>query len=191
MAIFRHAGSINAMMARKTGTTRRSSRTCRPGMPAKMPAQLVNNMNNIDLNRFIELFETDRKTDTILFLKAGFSEIILPLITERGDDSIYIAISGMDVNNVEEIKYSSNCLLNPATMDFIDNVKIITHGKGFNRMMVMDDDPVMVKMALGVAAVLGDIYLLLPVPEEVIIDLTATINFKSLRIHGINISPAP
>jgi len=151
-------------------------------------AQLVNDMNNIDLNRVVKFLETDRKTDTILFLKDGFSEIILPLIAEREKDSVYIALSGRDVNNIKLIKFASNRLLNPTAIDFIDKVKIITQGKGFCRVLVIDDNPVTVKRALGVAAVLGDIYLLLPVPDEVTANLTATINFKSLRVHGKNLS---
>ena len=144
-------------------------------------------MNNIDINRFIKLFETDRETNTILFLQPGLSEIILPAVNEGGNCSLYIAIPGI-TDNMDELDYPSERFLDPLSVDFIDKIKIITKGSGFHRVLLMNDDPSSVKQALGAAALFGDIYLLLPVTKNVVIDLTVTINFKSLRIYSNNLT---
>jgi len=68
--------------------------------------------------------------------------------------------------------------------DFVDRVKVLTGGKGFENAVVQSSDPKAFKLALGVSSVLGDIYFLVPPSDKVSVDLTATINFKSLRVHG-------
>lgn len=70
------------------------------------------------------------------------------------------------------------------TPDFIDRVKVLTGGRGFTNVIVLVADPEAVKFALGVAAVLGTVFL--PVgpggPTEV--DLHNTIHYKNLRVVG-------
>jgi len=144
------------------------------------------NMNNIDIYRFIRLLKRHEETDTILFLQPELSKIILPAVNEGGNCSFYIAIQGI-TDNMDKLDFPSERFLDSLSVGFIDKIKIITKGSGFHRVLVMNDDPLSVKQALGAAALFGDIYLLLPISQEVVIDLTATINFKSLRIHGKNL----
>ncbi len=74
--------------------------------------------------------------------------------------------------------------LNPFAIGFIDSLKAMTEGKGFANVILASPIPELVKKALGCAGILGEVSLLLPILGKVSVDLTATVNFKSLIIRA-------
>ena len=141
-------------------------------------------MTNIDTKKLTDLLTGAPEEETILFLKKELADTVLPIISNGVYESIEVAVRGKIENGLD---FPPDRILDPAAVDFVDNVKILTGGDGFSRVVVLDDDPETIKQALGVGAVFSDIYLLMPLSEKVSADLTATINFKSLRIHGYSI----
>jgi len=65
----------------------------------------------------------------------------------------------------------------------IDNLKIRSDGRGYAVIIVWDSDPAAVRLALGAAAVLGEVFLYFSPRGKVSVDLHSTINYKSLRIR--------
>ncbi len=114
-------------------------------------------------------------------------EEFLPAIARldtAGVGIIYLAVKEPRRMAASLGEFPPERLLDRSKPDFIDRVKVITGGKGFENVLVLSREPETVKTALGVSAVLGDIHLLVPPSGKVAVDLTATINFKSLKIHG-------
>ena len=76
--------------------------------------------------------------------------------------------------------------LDPCDPGFTDSLKAMTGGEGFTQVILASSRPEMVRRALGSAAVLGRVYFLLPAGGRASVDLTATVNFKSLILRGWN-----
>lgn len=74
--------------------------------------------------------------------------------------------------------------LDPFAPGFIDSLKTITGGQGFPAVVLASARPELVKKALGCAGVFGQVFFLLPIGGKVSVDLTATVNFKSLILRG-------
>ena len=68
--------------------------------------------------------------------------------------------------------------------DFVDRLKLLSEGKGFPLILVLDRDPAAVRQALGAAKVLGTVYLGIILSGPVTVDLHTTINYKSLVVKG-------
>ncbi len=68
--------------------------------------------------------------------------------------------------------------------DFTDRLKLLTGGKGFPEVLVLDRDPEAVRQALGAAGVFGVIRLFFEPSGPVTADLHTTINYKSLTVQG-------
>ncbi len=77
--------------------------------------------------------------------------------------------------------------LDPFAPGFIDTLKAMSGGEGFTTVIVASPVPELVGKAMGCAGVLGEVTLLLPILGKVSVDLTATVNFKSLIIRGRSI----
>ena len=76
--------------------------------------------------------------------------------------------------------------LDPYAPGFIDSLKAMTMGKGFPNVILVSSRPEMVRKAMGCAGVLGRVFFLLPIREKVSVDLTATVNYKSIILRGQN-----
>lgn len=122
---------------------------------------------------------------TIIFLD---EECIPPAVGSgvAKEISCYLAVKEPERVKNSGLEVPPERLLDRAAPGFVDRLKILTGGRGFENVIVLSRDPEAVKSALGAAAVFGDIYLLFPPTGQVAVDLTATVNFKSLRIHGCN-----
>lgn len=127
------------------------------------------------------------KGRTIVFLDEAS---LLPASGEGAlkEISCYLAVKKLERANNTALKVPPERLLDRAAPGFVDRMKILTGGRGFENVIVLSRDPAAVRQALGAAAVFGDVYLLLPPSGKVAVDLTATVNFKSLRIHGRDIT---
>jgi hypothetical protein len=133
-----------------------------------------------------ELLNSGKGKQGILFIGRDMdSAAIIDLLgSDTAPDNIYVALSGDGQLSPSRPDYPTGQVLDRSAGDFIDRVKMITREQGFPFVLVADDDPQAVRQALGVAGVLGEIRLFRPPRRMVKADLTATINYKSLRIKS-------
>lgn len=102
------------------------------------------------------------------------------LFSSRG--GLYLAFRGSDMAMRQSLARFRDRVLDSSTVSFIDRVKAITGGAGFENVLVADESPESLRKALGVAAVLGKVYLIFPPGGEVSVDLHNTLLYKNLTI---------
>jgi len=73
-------------------------------------------------------------------------------------------------------------ILDRKSPGFINRLKLMTEGKGFEKILVIDPDPEALRRALGAAGVFGEVILAVGPSGPVTCDLQDTINYKSLRV---------
>ena len=100
------------------------------------------------------------------------------------DGTLFFALKNAEWINRVPDQIPREKLLFYRDPDFIDRAKNLTGEKGFENVIVLDSDPETIKSALGVAGILGAIYLLSPPSGPVTVDLHNTIHYKSLRVIG-------
>jgi len=127
------------------------------------------------------------KADSIIiFLSPGVYESLIPLFKTQDFSlpDVFFAVS--DKNQMESISndFPAEQILNSVNIDFIDRVKIITKGEGFQEVVVLSDSPMAVKQALGVARIFGTVHLFFAPSDTVKADLHNTIHYKSLKVKG-------
>ncbi len=151
-------------------------------------------MDNVKIQSTLADIFNERRPEfegrTIIFL----DEECIPLIAGVGaikEIPSYLAVKEPERVKNSGLKVPPERLIDRAAPGLVDRLKILTGGRGFEIVIVLSRDPEAVKLALGAAAVFGDIYLLFASAGQVAVDLTATVNFKSLRIHGRDITRNP
>jgi len=115
--------------------------------------------------------------------KGSFSNGDLNTLLSLRDD-IYLAFPGDGSQRDRITKAGLERILDSEGVGFVDRVKILTGGAGFANVLVLTDSPRSVRRALGIAAVLGNVYLLSPPAGRVIVDLHNTLHYKGLRVKA-------
>ncbi len=99
-------------------------------------------------------------------------------------DELYLALAGPG-GEVERLpREFRERVLDSASVDFTDRIKTITGGAGFENVLVAADSPECIRQALGIAGVLGRVYLFSPPRGRVSADLHNTLLYKSLTVKA-------
>lgn len=70
---------------------------------------------------------------------------------------------------------------------FTDRLKVETRSEGFPLVLIASTRGGSIRKALGAASALGSVFLLLPTREPTKVDLHSTINYKGLRVEGVDV----
>lgn len=119
----------------------------------------------------------------LLFAEGLIGESVRVALPEEARDGMVVA----RVLKPGESPASAEGELDPFSPGFVDILKAITEGEGFSSVILASSQPELVKTAMGCAGVLGRVSFLLPIEDRVLVDLTATLNFKSLIVQGRSI----
>ena len=131
-----------------------------------------------------------REVDSVMiFLSSELDESLIPLFKTKDFNStnVFFAVSEQDQMESLSTVIPAEQILNSTNISFIDQVKMITKGEGFQEVGVFSESPSAIRQGLGVAGVFGTVYLFFPPSVTVKADLHNTINYKSLKVIGCQI----
>ena len=117
----------------------------------------------------------------VLLGEGGVSEFPFELVSKLISDLTFVAEGPKSENAIRE-KLHDATVFRRDDQACIDHLKIRSDGRGYDIVIVWDSAPAAVRMALGAAAVLGEVLLYFSPRGKVSADLHSTINYKSLRV---------